>query len=366
MNAVTVLVSVLMWTVAAGRPLVALSDKTVPMVEPSDKTAGVTIAVLGHIRGDPTDGMTNYLLDELIDDVNRQHADVVILTGDTIYGDVHHRPADAARVVAEYDALDAALERLNATVYRVPGNHEIHDRVTRDIYFDRYGRPPVAVDVGRNRLLLLNSCWVPDDDDTGPPRGVRGWPLGRDQIDFLRTALADTGQYDNAFVFMHHLLWWRTDAPWWRRVHPVLTGGKVRAVFSGEYGPYKYSHMRRDGIDYLQCAIENPPVLDMMRYQESSRLLSQLMDCYLLVRASADGVNVEVRPVGALTSGNYSPKRWAELYDYRPWYARDFDVAMRRYPLAVLAGTGVAGLGVGLIAGWCYRRRALRAERKKA
>lgn len=319
----------------------------------------VTFAVLGHVRGDPNDGDTNYLLDELIADVNAQHPDAVILTGDMIYGDCHSTPADAKQVTREWELLDAALGKLNAPVYRVPGNHDIHDTVTRDIYAERYGKLPAYVDVGRCRLLLLNSCWVPSDDYIGPKRGVRGWQLDAEQIAFIEEALAHPNEFDHAFVFVHHLLWWKPDAMWWRQVHPILAKAGVRAVFSGEFGPYKYSHMRRDGVDYLQCAIENPPNVGHMRLRESSRILSQLMDCYILVRASAEDVDIEVRPVGALTSGNYSPQRWAEVYDYKPRYAVVFEKIMRRYPVVALGGVALFSIVLGVVLGrFINRKRA--------
>jgi len=329
-----------------------------PSTESVQEETSLTFAVLGHVRGDPpTDGILNYLIDEVIADVNAQQPDFVVLAGDMIYGDCHSTPADARTVTAEWDALDAKLRELDAKVYRVPGNHDIHDLVTRDIYYQRYGQPPRVINIGKTRLLLLNSCWVRSDEYQGPKKGVRGWPIGSDQIQFIKAVLSDTENYDHAFVFVHHLLWWKPDAPWWRDVHPLLVDRKVRAVFSGDLGPYKYSHKRQDGIDYLQCSIENKPQVSMMRYFESSRLLSQLMDCYLLVRVTGDNVDIELRPVGALTSGNYSPQRWAELYDYQPWYAVYYHKALRRYPVAMIACAAASGGCLGLICGWWLMRR---------
>lgn len=332
------------------------AESTSPDASPSD--ARLTFAVLGHVRGDPpTDGILNYMIDEVIADVNAQQPDVVVLTGDMIFGDYHSSPADAKIVTVEWDALDAKLAELNATVYRVPGNHDLHDAVTRDIYHERYGQLPKVINVGRSRLLLLNSCWVGDENYRGPKKAVRGLQLGSDQIQFIKAVLSDPENFDHAFVFVHHLLWWNPDAAWWRDVHPLLVKHKVRAVFSGEFGPYKYSHMQRDGVDYLQCSIENKPEVSMMRYMESSRILSQLMDCYLLVHVEGDNVDIELRPVGALTSGNYSPSRWAELYDYQPWYRVYFDKALRRYPFGVIACAVVGGAVFGVLGGWRLRRR---------
>lgn len=348
----------MMWTVLWVALFAVHAVNTPESTEAPSEDASLTFAVLGHVRGDPpTDGILNYMIDELIADVSAHSPDVVVLTGDMIYGDCHSTPAGARIVTEEWEALDAKLSELNAKVYRVPGNHDIHDTVTRDIYKQRYGQLPAVINVGRSRLLLLNSCWIPSDNYKGPKKGARGWQLDSNQIEFIKATLSDPEDFDHAFVFLHHLLWWKPDAAWWRDVHPLLVDHKVRAVFSGEYGPYKYSHMRRDGIDYLQCAIENDPQVGMMRYQESSRILSQLMDCYLLVHVAGDDVNIELRPVGALTSGNYSPRRWAELYDYQPWYMVYFHKALRRYPFGVIACAVAGGCGLGLLAGWWLTRR---------
>lgn len=327
---------------------------------PATSPAGFSFAVLGHLRGDPLDGITNYLLPELVGDVRRTGAELVFLTGDMIWGDVHDERVDGASIVRQWEALDAALGALGVPIHRVPGNHDFHDVVTRDIYRERYGLPPAAVDYRGCRFLLLRSAWLPPDGYVGRPRGARGRQLEREQIEFIQRQLSDPGAYEHAFVFMHHLLWWEPDADWWRAVHPVLVGRKVRAVFSGEYGPYKFSHLRRDGIDYVQAAIENPPRVDMMRALESSRILSQQLDVYLLCHVDGPDVRIEVRPVGALTSGNYSPQRWRDVNAYRGRYMEYVYKAASRYPVRVVCGMLALGVAVGLPVGLLLGRRGRR------
>jgi len=268
-------------------------------------------AVLGHIRGD-AEG-PNFLLPELLSDVRRLGPDMVFLTGDMIWGDVHRDPVDPAIVTAEWEQLDSALATLDVPVYRTPGNHEISDVVARDIYEGRYGLPPRVFDRDGVRFILLTSAWIPEDGDTSKRRFVRGVQLDSAQVAFLREALDLSGDYEHAFVFMHHLLWWEDDARWWREVHPLLAPGRVRAVFGGDFGPMKFSHMERDGVQYFQSSIEGDVGVPILRALEASRLLSQQFDNYLFVTVDGERVDVDVETIGEVSSGHYTPQRWRAI-----------------------------------------------------
>ena len=269
----------------------------------------ISFSVLGHLRGDA--GRPNYLMDELFEEVRVFNPDFVVLTGDMIYGDTHADITDAASVQAEWDALDARFAGLDVPSYRVVGGHDIHDVTTKDIYVRRYGDPVQAVSVGRLRLLLLNSTNVPGDGRTEPFGKQRD--LDPDQIDFIKRQLSDADSYDHVFVFLHHLLWWEPDAAWWQSVHPLLAGGKVRAVFCGEYGPMKFSHMNRDGIDYFQGSIESAPAEDAVvhaRHRWKSRLLSQQFDNFFHVTVSGADWSVKIETLGEVSSRKFTPQFW--------------------------------------------------------
>ncbi|MFQ5745763.1 MAG: metallophosphoesterase family protein [Gemmatimonadota bacterium] len=281
--------------------------------EPASPAADeFTFVVLGHVRGNESG--PHYLLGSLVAEVRALHPDLVFLTGDIIWGDVRTNPADSASVEREWDVVDSAFAAIGAPVYRVPGNHDINDLVTRDIYARRYGLPPAFVDYGGYRFLLLSSSWIPADGDTRKRLFIRGKDLDEAQIAFLRRALAPDEARRGAFVLMHHLLWWEEDAPWWRDVHPLLREGGVRAVFGGDYGPMKFSHMRRDGIDYFQSSIEGDVRIPILRAREESRLLSAQFDNYLVVRVRGADVSVDVRPFAAVESGHFTPQRWREIH----------------------------------------------------
>ena len=275
-----------------------------------------SFVVLGHVRGEGNTLM-NPWFDELLVEVKKLKPDMIFLTGDMIWGDIFAPMADAEAVTRAWDQLDAAFEQLGVPVYRAPGNHDIHDPVTRDIYFARYGTLPKAFTYRGSRFILLNSSYVPKGNDPPEHRPyVRGVPLDAPQRDFIRQDLTDNHPYEHVFLFMHHLLWWEAHAPWWREAHPLLVNRKVRMVLSGEYGPLKFSHMQQDGIDYIQSALEGEVVIEQLRANELSRALYLQLDNFLYVTVDGSQVNVEVKILDAFSSGKYSPQRWRAMYQY--------------------------------------------------
>ena len=291
-----------------------------PLLSAAEKPAEpYSFVVLGHIRSGAS-GKLSPLLGELLAKVRALNPNLIFLTGDMIWGDVLATRANAELVERDWMMLDKELDKLGIPVYRVPGNHDIHDVVTRDIYFRRYGKLPQAVSFRGARFILLSSSWVPQDTD--PPslkhKYIRGIQLGAEQLRFLRDELS-AQRHDHVFLFMHHMLWWNKDEDvWWRDVHPLLVGRNVRAVFGGDLGPMKFSHVRRDEIDYLQTSIEGLADLNILRDWNSSRLLSQQFDNFLYVTVNGSQVNTEVRTVGEISVGNFTPQRWRSVDDYEP------------------------------------------------
>ncbi len=284
--------------------------------------------VLGHLRGDKN-GELLANLPEVLESVHRESPDLVFLCGDLIYGDVGRagpgEPTDPAQLLADWQHLDAALADLAVPVYRVPGNHDICDVVARDLWLERYGVLPRAITFGNSRFLLLNSTWWPADSDTRkhPQEALHGVPLGAEQIEFVHAQMQRSSEIENVFIFMHHLLWWEDDASWWKHVAPEFQTHPVRAVFSGDFGPQKFSHLERAGVHYLQTSLENHISTEMLRGRESERLISAQFDNYVVVDVEGTDVRYNVRAVGAMSMGKFSPARYREINEYdKDSYAR--------------------------------------------
>lgn len=313
-----------------------------------------SFAVLGHVRGNK-EGELNPKLSELLGRVRTLDPDFVVLTGDMIWGEVDNDPVDTTAVLREWHELDSALATLGVPVYRVPGNHDISDIPSRDIYFRLYGEPPQAFDYEGSRFLLLASAWIPEDGDLRHNPFIRTRSLTEEQTDWLRQRLSDTTEYQNAFVFIHHLLWWEPDSSqWWREVHPILAAGGVDAVFSGDYGPMKFSELERDGVQYLQSSIEGDPSLGVLHAFETSRMLSSQFDNFFYVTVEGDSVEVEVKTLAEFSSDHFTPEKYRAVM--AP--ARESQTLAGRLkrmfsPKRIVAGLLLlgAGLAVGFVAG---------------
>jgi len=273
--------------------------------------------VLGHIRGDVAHRL-NPKLAELLTEVRTLQPDFVVLCGDIIWGDIDHNPSRPAEVEAEWNSVDSALATLHVPIYRVPGNHDVPDLGTRDIWIRRYGRPPSAVTVRGTRLILLSSTFFPADGDTEHHRYISGVDIDSAQVAFLKRTLADTNAA-HTIVFTGHNLWWEAEpGRWWREVHPLLAAAHVTNVFSGDYGPLKFSTRERDGVRYYQTSMEGaPPSLTMLHNRVASRLLSNQFDNYLEVTVS-DSVRVTVQTIGEVSSGMFTPEQWTAIENQPP------------------------------------------------
>ena len=158
---------------------------------------------------------------------------------------------------------------------------------------------------------------------------------------------------------MHHLLWWEPDdGRWWTEVHPLLARAGVKVVFTGDYGPLKFSTTERDEVPYFQSSIEHPVRLGMLQMNEPSRLLSAQFDNFLEVMVSAEDVDVRVHTIGEVSSGEFTPSRHRAIVQGSPqtsWVClKDFVGTPKRIS-ALLAGFGFA-----FVTGWWLgaRRRA--------
>ena len=315
--------------------------------------------VLGHVRGDET-GL-NPRLAEVLDRVRSLHPAFLVLTGDIIWGDVNQPHADSLGVERQWDAIDSAVATVGVPVYRVPGNHDINDVTTRNIWSRRYGALPRRVDTAGLRLLLVSSAWIPPDGDSRHHAYIRGVDLDSAQVGWLARQLppADSSA-GTTFVFMHHLLWWEPDdGPWWRDVHPLLARGGVAAVFSGDYGPLKFSTLERDGVRYYQSSIELPVALELLRNRISSRVLSAQFDNFIEVVAGSWGSRVRVHTVDEESSGAFTPARFRAVTapePDEPAWRRLWNLVGTPRRLGLLAVGSLALLGLGFLLGRRSRR----------
>jgi 3',5'-cyclic AMP phosphodiesterase CpdA len=320
-------------------------------------------AVVGHTRGGPGNGVIpRERLAELVSEIRRREPDFVVVTGDMVWGDIEVEEVDAAAVERDWDAVDAILAEVGRPVHRVPGNHDVWERKTREIWERRYGALQKSFEHEGCRFLLLNSCWTPplDSDRQLPPRLIRGEAMQPDEIEFIRAEIEAARGARHVFVFLQHVLWWDADAPWWRDVHPLFAAAPVRAVFAGDLGPWKFSHTSRDGVDYVQSAVEfaNPPLV-MQRNRESIRQLTEQLDNFAVVSVSGADVRIEIETLGALTTGLFTPEKYRQVHEYDAgtWQRKVFERMATPEKLAGwLWKLGLAAFAAGAVVALFARR----------
>lgn len=291
-----------------------------------------TFAVVGHIRGN-SDQELHPGIDELVAELRHLKPDLLFLTGDLIWGSVPKALTDSSAVAAQWELLDNKLEVLGIPIYRVPGNHDIHDPVTRDVFFARYGKLPRTVVYRGSRFFLLNSTFTPEGDAPVPlsmklSKTVR---LDSIQVGFVRRELErQTAAHD--FLFMHHVLWFEERAPWWDEMHPALARQRVNAVFAGDLGPAMYTHMTRDSVEYFRSVL-NATVNKPLKADAVEALLRTLQfESFLMVAVDGPEVSYSVHTVGALSSEAFSPNRWREVFGPDPDPGKYYDPATFRPP----------------------------------
>jgi Calcineurin-like phosphoesterase len=316
----------------------------------------------GHPRGD-ADGARPYLFEETVRRIQELDPDFVVIGGDMIWGGINAVEPDPDVLRVDWGRLDEGLQALAVPVYRVPGNHDIHSFMTRDVYLERYPKPPYAFTFRNSRFILLDSVGIDQrSEDDSAYWGTLGLPLDESQIAFIRKEIDHQSAFDHIFLFMHHALWWEAEAPWWARVHPLLRNGKTRAVFSGDAFDLKYVHHAQDGIDYIQSSTAARPSVETLQHDVNRRAHAAQLDTFQHVRVDGEAVRIEAVVVGALSSDALSPRLWSEvlrgdhgfLDRLTARFHRHFDT-FSRLGLLVVVGGG-ASFTVGVLSSVLWRR----------
>lgn len=331
-------------------------------------------AVVGHVRGGPDNGnIPREKFARLTAELRAQELAFVVLTGDIVWGDFEAgEQVDADAVRRDWETVDALLAEVGVPIHHVPGNHDVWDPTTRDIWVERYQSLYRAFDLQGCRFVLLNSCWTPTGDSGRTPgKYIRGVQLPADQVEFVREQMNSSRDARHVFVFMHHLLWWERDAAWWRDVHPLLSAAPTRAVFGGDMGPWKFSRDEADGIHYVQTAVDftDRPPLKMLRDREGSRAIVTQVDNYVVVSVDGPNVEYELRTLGAFEGQNFSPQAWRDIYAFdegtlarKVFNRMNTPARSMEWIVRIAAGAFVGGLLVAGGVAWLVGRRR-RAKR---
>jgi hypothetical protein len=285
-----------------------------------------SFAVWGHPRA--SDGEPPVHFQELLDRLEALGPDLLIITGDAIHG-MSNKIPDPEVIRGDWDFLYQGLDRLGIPIHVVPGNHDVNNFVTRDIFLERHQKPPYAFSFNRSRFLILDTVGIDQQIEDGDPKWDPQMLFFDDaQIRFIRSEIESEDEYDHIFLFMHHTDFWLDEKwPWWQKIHPILRGSKARVVFAGTPAYSKYVYFQRDGVEYIQSSfLDLLPIGQYHGYRDRWRFTkSQQFDNFQFVTVEADSYAIDTIVVGARSSRAFDPD-WVRASEW-PEYFREYMAA---------------------------------------
>lgn len=334
----------------------------------TQKGDSLSFVVWGHPRG-PTDGSKPLYLDEILGRIAELDPNFIVVTGDVVSGGASRsKPLNPDLITSDWEFFDRSIEeKLGIPVYRTPGNHDVNNFTTRDIYLKRYRKPPYAITVNDSRLIFLDSVGINQrKNDRGRYWDFQGLYFDKPQLEFIKNEIARQDAYHHVFFFWHHTrMWSKTSSPWWKDIHPLLKGGKTRAIITGD--PIKkYMYDNHDGIHYICSSILETPPVSWLKNNPGTKAgwdVFRQLDNIQHVIVNADDVEYRTIVVGALQNEGLSPSYWESYYSSLNWKNRMLDtfkkylVRPRHLLLAISAGAFI-WIIIGLLTGYfLFRNR---------
>jgi len=195
---------------------------------------GGTMPVRFAVIGDRTGGHTPGVYGAIISEIELLKPDFVMTVGDMIEG----YGSDYTRTEAEWDEYLALVEPLFCPIHFTPGNHDIWDDRSRDIYRNRISENYHSFDYLGLHFVVLDVSLINRTED-----------FPQDQLDWLKKDLKKNRKAAQTFVFMHKPLWFQTLTHGKSdRLHEVFREYGVDAVFTGHF--HNYFSAEYDGIKY--------------------------------------------------------------------------------------------------------------------
>lgn len=309
--------------------------------------------------------------EEILDRISELKADFLVVTGDVIDCPNPVGAVEGYRKI--WDMFDAGVSRLGIPVYMVPGNHDVCNFTTRDLFIERYTKPPYAFTFKNSRFILLDTVGIDQRTEDGQPKwSPQSLPFDDDQMQMIRDEISQQGQYQHLFFFMHHVWPWRElSGFWWDKVHPLFAGGHTRAVFGGTPGDpgYKYEHFQKDGIHYIQSSTFSSRwprwyQVEIERGRFEPALAYQFNNIQY-VRIEGGEYTIQTIVVGALDDKELSSRFWREVDHPENWTWRISRYFHEKFPsfrrlLLFVTILGLGSLLLGIVAGVLWTRRKMR------
>lgn len=285
-----------------------------------------SFVVWGHPRG-ASDGDPPLYFDEVLNRISDLKPDLLIITGDIISGGASRsKPLNPDLILSDWKYFDSRIEKLGIPVYRTPGNHDVNNFTTRDIYLERYRKPPYAITYKGSRFIFLDSIGIDQrKNDNSRYWYYLGLPFDEAQINFVIKEIADQDNYDHLFFFWHHTRFWSEPTSiWWKKIHPLLINGRTRAIFTGD--PIKkYLYENHDNIHYIASAFYETHDINYFVRRPENRSgwdICRQLDNIQYVKVKNDSVSIQPIVIGSKHNKGLSPRFWMEIENALNWRQR--------------------------------------------
>ncbi|MDC6364428.1 MULTISPECIES: PA14 domain-containing protein [Flavobacteriaceae] len=175
------------------------------------------------IVSDRTGGHRQGVFGKGIEKINQLYPEFVMSVGDLIEG----YSKDTSLLNTQWKEFNGILDSLNTRFFYVAGNHDYSNATMAKQWKERYGRAYYHFIYKDVLFLIANS----NDGD--------GVLMGKDQIAYLKGAIAQNPNVRWTMIFVHHPIWAYGDANGFNEIEDALKGRKY-TVFAGH--THRYMH----------------------------------------------------------------------------------------------------------------------------
>ncbi|MEO0262870.1 MAG: metallophosphoesterase [candidate division WOR-3 bacterium] len=187
------------------------------------------------ILGDRTGGADQKVFEKIIEEISKNNLDFVINVGDLIEGYI----GDENLINARWDTILNTIKKLPCPFYFVPGNNDIWNEKSREIYIKRTNsKTYYSFDYGNVHFIIIDNSII------------NGWEeIDTLQLNWIKKDLSNT-EKEIIFCFFHKPFWInavrekKTDI-----IHEILKTKKKVYVISGHL--HVFTKTSIDNIKYL-------------------------------------------------------------------------------------------------------------------
>lgn len=277
-----------------------------PIVERpfSDDPDKFTFAIIGDKTGGGLDKWP--VFDRAIDEINILKPDFAIMVGDLIQGDT----TDLKQLTAEWKEFWDHQSDLIVPFLPLPGNHDITNRVMYDYWEKHIGLTYSAFTYKNCLFLMLNTEeWHINSGEW------TNW-FGEEQIEYVKSQLAQHKDVRHTFVLLHRPLWLQKHSGW-EEIEAAL-GERAYTVFAGHYHRLTL-HTRNDRRYFVLGATGGGFTPQAVREIGA-------FDHYSLVTVDDDEVNVAIIEPGNIHPADLSTAAFKDKVSNLLKFEQDFNL----------------------------------------